>query len=197
MDPILFKTDDGNFVRFQWEAAKNEAQSLQAGRPIFDKVLFAYVMSPGVRQEAVHEIERLFGDGTVRRREPVAQRYARQLQAFLAQEQSPDLTGTPLDQWPALDVRQRAELKAMNIHTVEALAGLADAGLQRIGMGARELQGKARAFLAQAAGSADAERLAGELARRDAEIDRLRAQVAELAAALQAQADPAPRGTLQ
>lgn len=195
MDPVLYKTDDGNFVRFEETTARNEAASAEAGRPIFDKVLLATVLVPGSRQEAVHEIERSFVDGSVRRRDATAQRFEKQLAAFRASHASRDLTGTPVEQWPSLDVRQIAELRALGVFTVEALAALSDAGLQRLGPGGRVLQDKAVAWLEAAKGSAHAEHLAVELARRDAEIARLSGQVAELAALLEERTRPDRSGS--
>lgn len=191
MDPVLYKTDDGNFVRFEETTARNEAASAEAGRPIFDKVLLATVLVPGSRQEAVHEIERSFVDGSVRRREATAQRFEKQLAAFRALHASRDLTGTPVEQWPSLDVRQVAELKALGVFTVEALAALSDAGMQKLGPGGRALQSRAATYLAAAADTAHAGHLAVELERRDQEIARLTRQVADLAALLEQRTSPA------
>jgi hypothetical protein len=190
MESALYKTDEGNFVRFEEVPAKNEAASLAAGRPIFDKVLMATVVVPGSRQEAVHEIERTFSDGSVRRKDAVAQRFSRQLEVYRSQNKSADMVGTPLAQWPGMDVRQIAELNALNIYTVEALAGVSDGSLDRLGHGGRGLRDRAKAYLESAKGSAHAEHLASELAKRDETISNLERQVKELAALLEDKTKP-------
>jgi hypothetical protein len=191
MDAPIYRTDDGNFVRFEWEAAKNEVASNKEARPIYDKVLRAYITCPGQKNsEMCHEIEREFADGTKRVRPDLAQRFAKQLEAYRSQTTSPELTGTPIAQWPAIDARQVAEFRALGIHTVEALAELSDSGIQKLGIGGREISGKARAYLESAKGSAHAEHLASELAKRDQEIARLTKQVESLAALLEDRTKP-------
>lgn len=186
-DEAIFKTEDGNFVRFEWGTAQNAASSRTEGRPIFDKLLLATVTSPGMsKSEMVHEVERHYHDGRVKRREDLRQRFGRALDAWERSENSPETSGTPLSAWPALDVRRIAEMRLLNIHTVESLAEISDAGLQALGMGGRELKAQAAAFLEAAKGSAPAQKLAAENEELRAEVKRLGEQMKTLSDALEA-----------
>lgn len=72
--------------------------------------------------------------------------YAKQYEAFKkGLEQAAD--GTRLEDWPVLHRSMILQLKAQNIFTVEAIAGLSDDQLRAIGMGARTLRNHAQAFL--------------------------------------------------
>jgi len=75
-------------------------------------------------------------------REKYADAYAK---CKAKQEQRPD--GTPLEQWPYLSRLRVMELKAINIYTVEQLAGLSDQQLQKVGSDGLEIQKRARQFL--------------------------------------------------
>ncbi len=182
VDSPMYRTDDGNIIQFYWASDKNGAESEKAGRAVHDKVLRGRVMAPGVRQLAVpvFEIERHFSDGTVKVNKFHAQRYAKQLEAFKTSAAAPELTGTPLTSWPALDVAQIANLKALNIHVVEALATLSDQHLVHFPPGTRALRDKANAFLEAAKGNAPVEKLSADLASSQEQIARLQQQLADL-----------------
>lgn len=90
--------------------------------------------------------------------------------------------GTPLEAWPGIAPGQISRLRDMHIRTVEDLATVTDAALDKIGMGARELQRRAMAFVNNIDGAATAARQA----KLEAEIEMLRVQNAELAEAVKA-----------
>jgi hypothetical protein len=70
------------------------------------------------------------------------------------------------------------ELKALNIHTVEALAAIPDSALSWLG--ARTRRDQAQKYLASAKDGAATIQMAAELAKRDADIEALKQQIAEL-----------------
>jgi hypothetical protein len=180
----LYKTEDNTALRFWWDTNKNNFQSEKLGRPVYNKVLLVEVINPGAASSTVvHELVREFDEETKIvpvRREPMYSKYKRQIEAFLSDSDDPDLIGTPLDAWPALDVAMVASLKESRIYTVEGLASLSDGKLGLLGMGGRALRDKAKAFLEVSAGNAPTERLAGELSRANEEIERLNATIKEL-----------------
>lgn len=111
--------------------------------------------------------------------------------------QEEPVDGTPLAAWAGVNADQADRLKLMHIRTVEDVSALTDADLEKIGMGARSLREKARAFVANKQGSAKIEEA---LAARDEENARLKSELAELqetVKALAAQAGmterPAPK----
>ena len=89
-------------------------------------------------------------------------------------------TGTPLEQWPQITRSQVKEAKYFECHTVEQMSNLSDAHCQKLGMGFQELRNKAKAYLAAAAGTADATAAAAENDRMRSELAEMKAQLAEL-----------------
>jgi cell division protein FtsB len=106
-------------------------------------------------------------------------RWSREYDAFRRGEASP-LSGTPIDQWPPLNKSQVAELRALHIMTVEALADLPDNQVQRIGIGGQSLKAKAAAWLQAAAGSAPITEMRAEIETLTADNDMLRRQIRDL-----------------
>ena len=90
--------------------------------------------------------------------------------------QEEPVIGTPLDVLPFVPKEAVARLKLIQIKTAEDLAESNETVLQRIGMGARSLRDKARAYLANKADSAIADRAQ----KMEAENAELKARVEEL-----------------
>lgn len=178
----MFKTKDGSLVAFHWDTARNEAASAAEGRPIYDKTLMATVFAAGdPKTEAIHEIERHFHDGRAPRvRQALRDRFADELAAWRRNDGGIEAAGTPLSQWPSMDASLVATLRELKIYTVESLAQLSDAGIQKLGMGGREWVRRAQAFLDTAKGNAPAEALIRENEALKAENTRLNAQVRDL-----------------
>lgn len=172
-----FAGDSKLYVVFHMSAVKNGFRSEQEGRPIFDDIPHCRIHVPGDKTTVVDE--------------PVTDehkmRFPVQWEKFQkGMTQSPE--GTPLEQWPQLTVGQVQEFKALNVLTVEQLAGMADTQAQRF-MGGNELRRKAATFLKVAKDSAEAQRLAtanAELERRLAEQDDLIRQMAARIEAMEA-----------
>lgn len=170
-------------VTFRNHVVPDLAASHKAGRPIFSEtevcdIVFAannktkatfpaHEAEPNATREAAKE-----GGGVI----TYAMLYNDQYKAFKAGTAQP-LSGTPLSEAPFLTEAKRRELKALSIHTVEALAGLDGNPLKQLGMGGRELKNKAMAYIEAAEGSADVTALA-------AENTSLREQMADLQAQL-------------
>jgi hypothetical protein len=83
-----------------------------------------------------------------------------------------------LDTWPAVTKGQVEQLKFLNIRSVEDVANANDATLERMGMGARVLRDKARAFISAKQGQSV---IAEAMAAKDQEIAELKSSLAELA----------------
>lgn len=61
--------------------------------------------------------------------------------------ESPSLNGTPIEDWPLIPEAQLKSLRVLNIYTVEDVAGLTDAGIQKVGMGGYKLRDAAKKFV--------------------------------------------------
>ena len=158
---------DDCIPHFYMRAVRNPAQSEETGRPVFDEVAYVRVLVPGDRNSVV---DRRVSDAD---RERWPERWA----AFLARRERP--AGTPIEHWPYLTVARVAELKALEVLTVEQVAGADDALMGRIGEDAAALSRRARQFLqpqpeTETALRAEIARLKGEIGRLEADNARLR-----------------------
>lgn len=161
-------------VKFYNEAVKNNVQSATQGRPIYDEILFLEILVPGDRNTRVN---RKATDDDKARFPAAWSRFER--------GQTVANHGTPIDQWPVLGVRDIAEMKAMNIFTVEQIGELPDAFVGKY-VGLATYREQARAYIKAATDSALSQKQALELQERDARISDLEGQVKELAVRLEA-----------
>ena len=183
--------DSRLYVEFTMEAIHQTAKSEEEGRPIFKDVPHVRIHFPGDRTKQIFRPVK-FDDDHQGPADP--RRFPQQWRAFEAQQEQVQ-TGTPIEQWGPLTKSQAMEFKAMHIHTVEQLAGIADSNLTWLG--ARDLRDKAVAWLAQAESGKESVRLTAELAKRDADIEELKRQVKELAALAQARSPGKPAKTTE
>lgn len=138
-------------VTFKHQAMENAAESLKEGRPIFEDIEVCEVRAPGMKDIKVfpanffsHWITDPFTGG--QRQITYAERFKHQYRQF-TEHAAQTKTGTPLDYAKFLTDARRAELRAMNVYTVEALAAVDGAELKNLGMGARDLKNQAAAYL--------------------------------------------------
>lgn len=166
---------------FKIHTTENKAKSKVAGRPIFDDMEIVEVRFAGDRNKiSVFPAHAFCGqqqdeDGDFSQM-TYAQRWAEQYKRFKAKEHQ-IMEGTPVDELPFLTQAKRSELKALSIYTAEALAALDGQPLKNLGQGGRELKNQAQAYLDNAAGSADATRMAQELAELRQTVAELRAEM--------------------
>lgn len=166
-----FAADSKLYVTFYLRAVMNNFKSAEQGRPIFEEEEYIRIIVPGDSKTTV--------DCPVT--DEFRMRFPKQYEQFKkGQEQA--VTGTPLEVWPQMTVGLVAELKALNISTVEQLAALDDGKAQRI-MGSHDLRRRAQAFLDAAQGEAASNKLTMELEKRDAEIEQLKQQMQQLLSA--------------
>lgn len=162
-----YELDNRLFVQFFVQAVQNNFKSEQASRPIFDEVEMVRIMTPGARDVFVSKASVQY-----------QMRFPKQYAAFKAGKELP-LEGTPLEEVPFLSVSQVAELKAINVRTLEQLANMPDNLAQQI-MGNFGLRQKAQNYIAIAKDQAPTMQLQGELEKRDIEIKALKEQMALL-----------------
>jgi hypothetical protein len=172
------------FIEFKPEKIENPAKTKEAGRPIFDDVELVSVQHVGDQKtwpwfradERSIYIRDRGGEG---RYVTYAENFYEHYKAFkegLARAQS----GTPVEELPFLSAAKRAELKALNIHTAEALAQLEGTPLTRLGMGGREMKNQAQAYLDRAKEGAMDAKLAAQNAQLQDELAKMREQLANV-----------------
>ena len=160
--------DTGLVAVFRNGIVKNINKSTEAGRPMFDDIELVEIRCAGSKDVGVfpamefsHWDDDLINGG--QRQVTYAERFSRQYQQFKAQAQQTK-SGTPLDYLPFLTEAKRAELRALNIYTAEALTIVDGAELKNLGAGGRELKNQAIAFMENSTDNARVTKLEAELA---------------------------------
>lgn len=169
-------------VVFFSDTKEDKRASHEAGRPVFKDVEMVKITFPADRQRTLvrmaHSSAMVFDERGRRSRRvngkqvSYAELYRDQYRAFKANE-APSVKGTPLSEAPFLTEGKRRTLKALEIYTIEQLSAVNPGSL---GMGGVEMVEQAKAYLANAAGSADVTRMASEHAAMKAELEQLRAE---------------------
>lgn len=155
-----FRTDEGSMISFEWRDKRHNFLSEKKGEPVFIKTLAGTIMPPGQSKSTlVHEFLTEF-EGK-RAKSHLYGRYRKEIEAFLNGE-TKNADETPIEEWDVVDEQFCRKLKSLNINTVEDIASLSDTSLQAVGMGARELQKKAKLFVS----AGKDKKLATELVRR-------------------------------
>lgn len=184
-------------VQFYVKALPNEFKTTIEGRPVFDDVVMVRIIPPG---DGLNIIDTPARDDHKRR-------FPRHWEFFERMHGKDNLqSGTPLEQWPQLGPSQVAQLRAMQFHSVEQIAGASDEQITRMGMAGGmspfALRDKAVRFLQVAKdvstvdhAKEEAEALRKQMAESDArhaeELRLMREQIAQLAA-MQMAAPAAP-----
>lgn len=173
------------YVEFFSDTKKNARESALQGRPIFKDVEMVKIRIAGdkgtVHVAPAHEKAYSIREGVmgVTHRLSYAEFFPEEYAAFKA-GLSQAVSGTPIEEAPFLTMANRAELKGVNVFTIEALAGLEK--LDKLGMNGTTWRDQARAYLKRAEGSAiDGKVLAdNEALKRQLEI--MQEQLRQLAA---------------
>lgn len=160
----------------------NEGESKAQGRPIFDDLEVVRIHMSGDRLQAPvfpaqSEVPGGIEDPETGLTRPgtYVEKYAKQYEQFkkgIRQTKS----GTPIEALSFLTPAKVKELKAQNVFTAEALADLDGQPLKSLGQGGREWKTQARAYLDNAAGSANVTKMASELEFYKAEVERMKAE---------------------
>lgn len=163
---------------FYTQAVQDNSRSVKEGRPIFDEIEMVKISHPGDR------LHNWTG--------PVTEKHFIRGKHYDATELFPDdyaafkkgglraSHGTPLEEWPnpGMTKGRVAELKAMDILSVEELGNIPDNVLPKMGMGARELRDAAKAYITTAKDGAANAKMAAELAQLRAMVEQLTAGAA-------------------
>jgi hypothetical protein len=162
---------------FKNVAMLNQGKTLKEGRAIYDDVEMCEIRKPGSRDVGTYpatEFTRWVVDAETGEqvKQTYAERFRHQYQQFKAKAQQTK-SGTPLALVPFLSEAKRAELRAQNVYTVEALAAIDGPELKNLGQGGREWKNAAVAYLEET------KRGAPNL-QMQAELDALRARNAIL-----------------
>ena len=130
---------------------KNETKSIEAGRPIFDDEEICEIRFAGRRDWQPFPATAMSHwaidpDTGGQVRVTYAERFPKQYRQF-KEHAAQTKSGTPLAHAPFLTDARRAELRALNIYTVEALASIDGQDLKNLGQGGRDMKNSAQEFI--------------------------------------------------
>ena len=169
-------------VEFYNKAVEIPFESSKAGRPVFKDMVYIRITTPGI--PIMNTIDRAI-------READKIRFPKHWDYFERTQGQSGIVGTPVEQWPFLSKAQAEEMKGAKFYTVEMIANASDQQIGSIGMlggmAPLAMRERARAYLNAAAGNADKEHTASELAKAKQEIEDMKKQMAAFLAAQQNQ----------
>lgn len=147
--------DKGVVAFFKDHPVLNPSKTATAGRPIFDDLEVCELRFAGSRNVFVFPATSMShwedtADGQIKI--TYAERFAPQYRQF-KQKLTQTKAGTPLDYLLTITEARRAELRALNIYTVEALAGIDGTELKNLGPGGRDMKNAAMEYLGATGGS--------------------------------------------
>jgi hypothetical protein len=172
----------GVHVEFYSEPTENKRKSREAGRPIFEEKEFIRIRFPAdnKRVHVAPAHDTCGNDPASGLPVTYAQRHAAHYEIFKKQGAGA-IVGTPLAEASFLSRSRAMELKALHIHSVEALAELNERTFKDVGMDARTLRDKARAWLGRANEDAQTTKLVEENAALKAQMALLSERLDEIA----------------
>ena len=179
-DESRFAADDRLYIEFFREPVMHSGKSRDAGRAVYEEQDFVRIHVPGDKTTVV--IEPMHEMNLARFRGRYEKWKSGQTEA---------VSGTPLVALPGMTPSKVEEYKYFKVVTVEQLAEAPDNLGQKF-MSFQTDKARAKAFLEVAAGNAPIEKMNAELAKRDEEIETLKAQMAALMANATKQRKSAP-----
>lgn len=180
-------------VMFYSKAIKNNFQSEEAGRPIFDDVDMVKIFLPGDDKNIIDTFAR----------DDHKARFPKQwahYQNKMAGDQR--LAGkTPIEQWPRVTPAMAEELRAIRFIAVEDVANASDAQIQAFGMIAgmspHAFRDAAKNYLRLASGEAAETKNAEELAKIKAENEEMKKRLETMEALIAARSGSSQDGGLE
>jgi hypothetical protein len=159
--------DEKVVALFKNHPLPNPGESLKQGRPIYDDIEVVEIRFPGSRSVSVFPAlsrSHWVDNPETGEQTPVtyAERFRRQYLQFKEHHQQTK-SGTPLAHAPFVTEARRAELRALNIYTVEQLAHIDGQELKNLGQNGRELKNKAMEYMEEAKAGAPNAQMAAEL----------------------------------
>lgn len=158
-------------VEFYSKAVLNPRKTKAEGRPIYDDREYVRIAFPADNKRKLEApAHEKHYNANAQTQMTYAERFSQVYAAFKEDTDMSAAHGTPLFEMTALTEAKRAELRGMGVKTVEQLAGLPDASMKRLGMGARDLVDSAKAFIDAAKGAAEVQALKDKIAQLESEI---------------------------
>lgn len=144
-------------------------KSKEQGRPIFEDRAYIRIRFPAdSKRELVAPAHEMHYVSHAKQQMTYAERFKANYDAWMADHAAEFLEGTPLAEATFLTEAKRAELRALNVKTVEQLAGLPQSSMRKLGMGGQALVQQAQDYLKRAEGVGEIEALKARIAELEA-----------------------------
>ncbi|MDB4725953.1 hypothetical protein OAF54_00860 [bacterium] len=127
---------DGNIIIIANERIQNNFKTEEQGIPVFEDIPFVRIITPSAKNQEVHR--KLNAGDKIK--------YKEVWEAFDKKE-AHKAAGTPLSQWPEMEIGLIPVYEHNHVYTVEDFAEVSEANLGNLGMGSSGLQLKAKKFL--------------------------------------------------
>lgn len=169
------------YVRFEVRAEEDRQATIESGHYVARNVVYALI-TPAGSKDRVEKIAEEWLD-QIKKKAAAGEfpmEWSRHFHAMFAQwndENTIPENGTPIIGWQLISPAVQQQILQANVRTVEDLAVLNESGLSRIGMGARDLQNKALAWLEEGASKGA---VAAQNAAMRVENDQLKERIAAL-----------------
>ena len=144
------------YVMFEIRTVEDRDASIREGRYIAKGVNYVIVTAAGAKDtveriadEWIADINRKAMSIPPRFNPQHAKHFANMYTAWKEGNELPEV-GTPIKGWSVISPSEQENIISANIRTVEDLANISESGLERMGMGARNLKNKAIAWMASA-----------------------------------------------
>lgn len=170
-----YGNDNNTFAEFDRVPMLNDFKTAELGYPYYDDVEVVRVMTPGNNKSTF--IDRISNEWI--------RRFPKEYDAYQSKNEVVH-DGLALTEWPVINKAQALNLKSMKIFTVEQLAAVSDINLESLGLGARDLREKAKAYLSRAVDASEITKLFSEMAKLKADNEALREMLSQPAQPLAA-----------
>ncbi len=174
------------YVTFEQRAVEDRNASIAAGGMVMKDVDFVIVRQIGSKDtheknalEWLSDIDRAAASGQYPNE--WARHFREKFKAYKEGQDEPEL-GLSVKQWPSLSKAQVENLLGAGVRTVEDIAGMNEPTMRKVGMGARELQKKARTYLETRDANKAAEQITALRIENEAKDDRISTLEARLLA---------------
>lgn len=174
MSPVMNGDEKGTFIQMFYGAVIQPFASAEQKKDVYKEEEFIKIFFAGNNQT---EVERQMTDHDM-------QRFSQQRSLWKANATDVNL-GTPLEKMKSLNLAVIADLKRLNIFTVEALADLSSQGCQTLGMGANMWKQDAIKWLEAIKTQDNTPMLLNQIAELTADKKMLELQVRELSGLLE------------
>lgn len=162
------------YIRFEERAVEDRAASIEQGHYVAKDEDYIIIVPPGDGKTVLEQ--------KVNKRHKI--RYNKEYKAWKEGREIP-IEGTSIKDWSQTSPAIVENLLRANVRTVEQLAQCNESTLERIGMGSRNLQNKARAWLEASEGPGKMSEAMAEITRRMDDMDLANTEKDDLIARLQ------------